>query len=191
MPWTQFENVPQDCSRPEGIHAAAGHRDLTRSTMNPLSSFGSLPECHPTSPRGAISRTRPPRSFRGFPPLQRFRSVAEPHTPGWFPTIPVTLRPQGFTPSRRFAPRGASRAYSIPVPLLGFTLRGFSPPTVPYALSDAESLMGFRRILRISAAPPGVFHTADSTPAGPGFNRVPCVDCLLGILPSEVSRLRS
>jgi hypothetical protein len=30
------------------------------------------------------------------------------------------LRPQGFSPSRRLAPLVASRAYSIPVPLLGF-----------------------------------------------------------------------
>jgi hypothetical protein len=67
----------------------------------------------------------------------------------------------------------------------------FLRPPCRTSFSDAESLMGFRRILRISAAPPGVFHTASSTPAGLGFNQVPRVDCLLGFLPSEVSRLRS
>jgi hypothetical protein len=36
------------------------------------------------------------------------------------PRTPVTLRPQGFAPSRRLAPLATSRACSIPVPLLGF-----------------------------------------------------------------------
>jgi len=58
--------------------------------MNPLSGFGSLPEYHPTSPRCAASLPRPPRSFRGFPPLQRFRSVAEPQPPAG--SRPVRLR---------------------------------------------------------------------------------------------------
>jgi hypothetical protein len=59
------------------------------------------------------------------------------------PNPPVTLRPQGFAPSRRFAPCAASRASFIPVPLLGFALRGLDPHAVPYAISDAGSLMGF------------------------------------------------
>jgi hypothetical protein len=37
------------------------------------------------------------------------------------------LRPQGFAPSRRFAPPQTCRACSIPVPRLGFTLRGLAP----------------------------------------------------------------
>jgi hypothetical protein len=36
------------------------------------------------------------------------------------PVPPVKLRPQGFSPSRRFAPLTASRACSIPVPPMGF-----------------------------------------------------------------------
>jgi hypothetical protein len=89
--------------------------------------------------------------------------------------LPMT--PPGLIPSR-------SRSWGSPFEVL---LR--PPCRTPF--SDAESLMGFRRILRISAAPPGVFHTTSSTPAGLGFNQVPRVDCLLGFLPSEVSRLRS
>jgi len=36
------------------------------------------------------------------------------------------FRPQCFSHSRRFAPRGALRAYFIPLPRVGFTLQGFS-----------------------------------------------------------------
>jgi len=36
------------------------------------------------------------------------------------------FRPQCFSHSRRFAPRGALRAYFIPQPRVGFTLQGFS-----------------------------------------------------------------
>jgi hypothetical protein len=44
------------------------------------------------------------------------------------PTSIGLLRPQGFSPSRRFAPFMTCWAYFIPVPLLGFTLRGLAPP---------------------------------------------------------------
>ena len=47
--------------------------------------------------------------------------------PGEIPPHPVTLRPQGFSPSRRFAPLMAYRAYFIPVPLMGSALRGLAP----------------------------------------------------------------
>jgi len=82
------------------------------------------------------------RSFRGSFPLQRFPSRAEPHTSG-SSQPPVMLRPQGFSPSRRFAPRATSRACFISVPLLGFTPRGFDPRATPYAISDAGPLLGF------------------------------------------------
>ena len=41
------------------------------------------------------------------------------------PNPPVTLRPQGFAPSRRFAPPTTCRACFIPVPLLGFPYEVF------------------------------------------------------------------
>jgi len=63
--------------------------------------------------------------------------------PRWFPNPPVVLRPQGFAPSRRFAPRSASQACFIPVPLLGFAPRGFVPRATPYAVSGAGPLLGF------------------------------------------------
>jgi hypothetical protein len=50
------------------------------------------------------------------------------------PNTLVPLRPQGFAPSRRFAPHAISRACFIPIPLLGFSLRGFAPRAVPVRL---------------------------------------------------------
>jgi hypothetical protein len=72
-------------------------------------------------------------------------------TPSADPSAPVTLRPQGFTPSRRLAPPTTCRACFISVPPMGLTLRGFAPPAVPYALSDAVSLMGFVNALQFGS----------------------------------------
>jgi len=47
-----------------------------------------------------------------------------PHTPVR-PTAPVKVRVQGFSPSSRFAPPSALRAYFIPQTPFGFTLQGF------------------------------------------------------------------
>jgi hypothetical protein len=55
----------------------------------------------------------------------------------------LRLRPQGFAPSRRIAPPMACRACFIPVPLLGFTLRGFEPPLAPCSFSDCQHPQGF------------------------------------------------
>jgi len=56
------------------------------------------------------------------------------------PKAPVPLRPQGFAPSRHFAPHTIYQAYFILLPLLGFALRGFAPRAVSYVLSNAASL---------------------------------------------------
>jgi hypothetical protein len=50
------------------------------------------------------------------------------------------LRPQGFAPSRRFTPPVTCRAYFIPIPLLGFPLRGLFPRKMSYVFSNAVSL---------------------------------------------------
>jgi hypothetical protein len=57
----------------------------------------------------------------------------------------LRLRPQGFAPSRRFAPPMTCRACFIPVPLLGLTLRGFEPPLTPCSLSVCQHPQGFCR----------------------------------------------
>jgi hypothetical protein len=93
-----------------------------------------------------LSQSRTARSpFQGLVPFSVFpitRSLPRPTRS----QRAGPLRPQGFAPSRRFAPRIIYRAYSIPIPLLGFSLRGLAPRVVPYALLDAAPL----RILRVT-----------------------------------------
>jgi len=74
------------------------------------------------------------------------------------PKPPVMFRPRGFAPPRRFAPPIASRACSIPVPLMGFSLRGFAPPLVLFLLSEASTLLpfGWLQGLHTSGIPPEV-----------------------------------
>jgi hypothetical protein len=87
----------------------------------PLSGFGSLSEFHPyiTAHESVIPKDRASTPLPRFVPLQRL-SVTRSHIPPTAPIPPVTFRPQGFSPSRRLAPLMTFRAYSIPVPLMGF-----------------------------------------------------------------------
>lgn len=108
---------------------------------NPLSGLGSPTEFHPCTTVGVVSRRNEIRihPFQGFFPYSVLPARRS-HIPPTGPIPSVTLRPQVLSTSRRFAPHPACRAYFIPVPLLGFPLQGFSPATVPYALSSAGSL---------------------------------------------------
>jgi len=103
-----------------------------------------------------------------FDPLRRFSSRAEPHTSNGFPIHWFMLRPQGFAPSRRLAPRTTYRACFIPNPSLGFTLRGFHPPAAPYAVFDVGPLLGFPLVPKNQLSPPGVQHAARSPPTETG-----------------------
>jgi hypothetical protein len=74
--------------------------------------------------------------------LQRFNGQAEPWSLGTFHSNQA-LRPQGFAPSRRFAPRRTFRVYFTPVPLLGFApSRNCSCVDAP-VLSDCLTLLAF------------------------------------------------
>jgi hypothetical protein len=108
------------------------------------------------------------------------------------PRTPVPLRPQGFAPSRRFAPRAACRAYFIPVPLLGLTLRGFVPHAMPYVLSNAESLRVHTKVRSETMARPSrdLTHHTKPEPWLPGVNRATASVRSLGFSPSEASCLR-
>jgi hypothetical protein len=85
--------------------------------------------------------------FQGFGPCDVFPAAESYFTPSEGPPSLVTLRPQGFSPSRRLAPPATCRACFIPVPSLGLALRGFAPPAMPYVLSNAATLMGFVNVL--------------------------------------------
>jgi hypothetical protein len=104
----------------------------------------------------------------------------------------VSLRPQVFSTSRRFAPRAVYRACFIPNPPLGFSLRGFDPPQVSYALSSAAASMRLvkqhspapRRGLQLSTPLRGVTHHAEvSLP--PRLLHRGGGECPLGIFPLQ------
>lgn len=97
------------------------------------------------------------------------------------------LRPQGFSPSRRLAPLATFRAYFIPVPLLGFTLRGFDPPLVLYVLSNAASLGAYPYNRPCVGLPSGTHTPEEGRNPGPVIGRVDWSACLLGFHHSEVS----
>lgn len=103
---------------------------------------------------------------RGFFPSDVFPTTKS-HLPPTVSIPPVTLRPQGFAPSRRFAPSVACRAYFIPVPSMGFPLRGFRPPIgavrplgrrLPPAIGkDTDFTVGRNRRLRCVAPASGLY----------------------------------
>jgi hypothetical protein len=120
-------------------------------------------------------------SFQGFVPCSVFPATAS-HITRRLPRLPVRLRPQGFSPSRRLAPDAACWACFIPVPLLGFTLRGFAPALVPYALSSTATSMELERASRGPPLLRGLTHRWQSRPSAWGLARTP-YGCLLGFFP--------
>jgi hypothetical protein len=135
---------------------------------DPLSGFGSSTEFHPhtTANVESTEADRHACPFRGLVPYSVF-PAEQSHLPPAIPNPPVTmLRPQGFSPSRRFAPRSTCRACFIPVPLLGFSLRGLHPTTAPYVLSNAGTLMRFSTQSEDPVSPlQGFTHAVMSPPA--------------------------
>jgi len=67
---------------------------------------------------------KPAAALLGFRPLQRIQ-LWKPGSLGF--ASPDTFRLQGFAPSCRFASSGAFRPCFMPVTLMGFTFRAFSP----------------------------------------------------------------
>jgi len=129
---------------------------------DPLTSFGSLTEFHQcVTTNGSCFRRNMPtiRPFQGFEPFSVFPATRSHLIPADIPCPPVTLRPQGFSPSRRFAPPATCQAYFILDPLLGFSLRGIYPP------HGAEHPFGCRLPLEVSrerrsaTTPPTGFNT--------------------------------
>lgn len=112
--------------------------------VHPLSGFGSLSEFHPCITASDSAKLAPSR-YLAPPEVCSPTAYFQPCGATFlrrFPYRPVKLRPQGFAPSRRFAPHMTYRAYFIPIPLMGFSLRGLNPSAAPYVLSNAGSLMG-------------------------------------------------
>jgi hypothetical protein len=103
------------------IHTSQCGKFLSQA-LAPLQDITSTPPHVAADPRavqvqlGVGSASCP---FQGFFPFSVFPTARSDISPV-IPKPLVKLRPQGFAPSRRFAPRTICRAYSIPVPLLGF-----------------------------------------------------------------------
>jgi len=93
------------------------------------------------------------------------------------PKPTVEFRPRAFATPRRFAPPIACRAYFIPVPHLGLSLRGFVPSLVLYFLSEASTLMPFCRLQGL--------HTKKSSPEDSGLTEWPSANPSLGFVPAR------
>jgi hypothetical protein len=183
---------PKARNRPRlrGFRAAAHPRiyyDTERILSQALAPFQGFTGTHrrPSSDLPSKAVQLSTRSSRGFVPLQRFHSHEEPLTSGASHT-PVTLRPQGFAPSRRLAPLTTCRACSIPVPLLGFQPYEALLLTRRRTSSRTPSPTGFGTNC-YRPSPSGIGHAARSPPDGTGVYPATTVVCLLGLLPSEVS----
>jgi hypothetical protein len=123
--------------------------------------------------------------FRGFFPFSV--CVTRSHISPPVPIPPVRLRPQGFSPPRRFAPLMTSRACSIPVPLMGFfPSRLLSSPGAVRPLGR-RAPRGFLSTQKRRDRPSRDSHTARSPATGPGVTPSSCAACLLGLSRSEVS----
>jgi hypothetical protein len=126
-----------------------------------------------TSPR-AVRDTQRHRACTPLPrffPLRRLLATRS-HIPPAVPVAPVTLRPQGFSPSRRLAPLVAFRACSIPVPPMGFC------PSRPLSSADAVRPLerrappGFLPEPRARGHPSRDSHVCQSPTAGLGFSQI-------------------
>jgi hypothetical protein len=96
------------------------------------------------------------------------------------PILPVALRPQGFAPSRRLAPLTASRACSIPVPLLGFHPSRLCSSVGAVRPFGRRAPLGFSSTLAGRGRPSRGSHTTRSTPAGLGIGQVAAAVASMG-----------
>jgi hypothetical protein len=178
-------------SPPTNSNELAG---IPPQASTPLQSFTRTPR-RPTLSRPANRPTNP------CPLLPRFLSPSASCQPCGatylrrVPNPPVTLRPQGFAPSRRFAPHTTCRACFIPVPLLGFTPRGLVPRATPYAVSSAGPLLGFPPVSEESGRP-SRGSTRHAKPdhasrglAGPSLRCLHELHSLRGFLPPAIAGL--
>jgi hypothetical protein len=143
---------------------------IPSQALTPLQSFTHTPPQASGFPAGEPANKHVVRPSRGSFPFSVF-PAARSHIPPMIPKPSVTLRPQGFARSRRFAPHTTCRACFIPIPLLGFALRGLHPPATPYAISDAGSLLGFRPLPKNRSAPPGHHTLREARPRRLGVNQ--------------------
>jgi len=167
-------NVPKHHRRRLwGSHTVALHH-IFRCGGYSSSGFNSSSEFHPCTaagigfPAGEPADKRVVRSFRGFSPLQRFPSRAEPPIPGGFPThrlccaLRVSHPLDALLPAR--PPRlvsSRSRSWGSLLEAL-FLARRRTPSPAP------GPSWGSLPAPKSRSAPPGVQHIARSSPTIPG-----------------------
>jgi hypothetical protein len=123
--------------RLRGIHTAA-HPDARKRRNFPSQAWALLHSFTDFTPHGRAA----PRCSPAHAPSEVLSPSASCQSRGATyprrdPNPPVMLRPQGFAPSRRFAPPATCRACFIPVPLLGFPFEAFPTPCrTPFRAPD-------------------------------------------------------
>jgi hypothetical protein len=155
-------------------------RGILSQALAPLQSITDAPPYTARFPTlaGKSHRAPLPRFF----PLQRFASRVEPLNPRELPPHGLELRPWAFSTLRRFAPHTTCRAYFIPDPLMGFSLRGLAPPGTPYVFSDAVTLTRLDNDVNAASPPQGFARPGDPAHEPWGLAKDPA-GCPLGIVP--------
>jgi hypothetical protein len=123
----------------------------------------------PHDPKIGWQRSHPQRGLDDTSPGVRYLSAKSApvivDTPAY---LTDAFRSQGFSPSQRFDPTGASRLCFAPLPPIGFRPSELLPPGQPRCLSAPCALLSFNRRLRRSFGPtlasqPGPSVTPSST----------------------------
>jgi len=157
--------------RLRGVHTAA-HPDTRKCRKFPSQVWAllhSFTDFTPHRPDSTEMLTHP-CSVRGSFPYSVL-PVARSHSAPAGSHPPVTLRPQGFAPSRRFAPPATCQACFILVPLMGLPFEACSPHSAVRPF-ERRTPRVFGDVLAATASPSGIEHTAQILPAGLGFSQV-------------------
>jgi hypothetical protein len=149
-----------------------------------LAPFQSLTRTSPCSSPWSLGITLA-HAFRGFFPFSVFTATRSHITPVG-PIPPVALRPQGFAPSRRLAPLMASRACSIPVPLMGFYPSRLFSAHGAVRPFERRVPRGFSSTLAGRGRPSRDSHTTRSASAGLGIGQVAAVYASMGFSASRL-----
>jgi hypothetical protein len=125
----------------------------------------------PDRPEGLLGSNRSP--LPRFRPLQRFPGHGEPHTPGESHLIRLRCALRVSHPPDALLPPRPAELVSSRSRSWGLPSEAFIPPTVPYALSSAATLLGLLPRTEVLRAPlQGLAHRQGSRPKAWGLARL-------------------
>jgi hypothetical protein len=108
----------------------------------------------PLDPKNDWQRSHPQRGLDDTSPGVRYLSAkSAPVIVETSAYLTDAFRSQGFSPSQRFDPTGASRLCFTPLPPIGFWPSELLPPGQPRDLSASCALLPFRRRIERSIRP--------------------------------------